>query len=85
MCYSNNPFLISILAIYVYVQDSTLDYDYADDDTFPFPVGEFGGCSSDHGTCCAGEIAMIKSNGLCGVGVAYQSTIVGKYTHLLTC
>ena len=28
-----------------------------------------------HGTRCAGEIAMISNNGLCGVGVAYNSTI----------
>ncbi len=52
-----------------------MDYDYVDDDSNPFPVGE----SSDHGTYCAGAIAMVKSNGFCGVGVAYQSTITGMY------
>ncbi len=59
-----------------------MDYDYADDDTDPFPVGEFGSCDSDHGTCCAGEIAMVKNNGHCGVGVAYQSTITGMHCTL---
>jgi len=34
--------------------------------------------SEDHGTNCAGEIAMIKDNNICGVGVAYQSTITGS-------
>ena len=53
------------------------DYDYADGDSNPFPVGEFGECDDDHGTCCAGEIAMEKSNSYCGVGVAYHSAITG--------
>ncbi len=49
-----------------------------DDDSHPFPVGDFErSCSSDHGTCCAGVIAMNKSNDHCGVGVAYHSTITG--------
>ncbi len=69
------------------MQNSTLGYDYADDDTDPFPEGDFGECGSDHGTCCAGEIAMQRSNSHCGAGVAYQSTITGKlkYTHTFTC
>ena len=32
-----------------------------------------------HGTSCAGIIAMEKSNRVCGVGVAYQSSITGKF------
>ena len=31
----------------------------------------------NHGTSCAGEIAMIHNNGICGAGVAYGSTIAG--------
>ena len=30
-----------------------------------------------HGTRCAGEIAMIANNGICGVGVAYEAKIGG--------
>lgn len=33
-----------------------------------------------HGTRCAGEIAMIANNGVCGVGVAFKSRIGGEYT-----
>lgn len=31
-----------------------------------------------HGTSCAGEVAMVKDNAVCGVGVAYASQIAGK-------
>lgn len=30
-----------------------------------------------HGTRCAGEIAAARDNGVCGVGVAYDSQIAG--------
>ena len=30
-----------------------------------------------HGTSCAGEIAMVHDNGVCGVGVAYNARIGG--------
>ena len=33
-----------------------------------------------HGTRCAGEIAAKRDNGVCGVGVAYDSKIAGCYT-----
>lgn len=32
-----------------------------------------------HGTRCAGEVAAARDNGICGVGVAYDSKIAGKY------
>ena len=48
-----------------------------DGDKDPFPPGPYGNCVGDHGTCCAGEIAMAKNNDVCGVGVAYQSSITG--------
>jgi proprotein convertase subtilisin/kexin type 2 len=32
---------------------------------------------NSHGTRCAGEIAAIRDNGVCGVGVAYDSKIAG--------
>lgn len=31
-----------------------------------------------HGTRCAGEVAAARDNGICGVGVAYDSKIAGK-------
>ncbi len=58
-------------------QEFSLQYDFVGGDVDAFPEGEFGDCRDDHGTCCAGEIAMIKSNGVCGVGVAYETTITG--------
>lgn len=35
-----------------------------------------------HGTRCAGEVAAARDNGVCGVGVAYDSKIAGE--HLFT-
>ena len=32
-----------------------------------------------HGTRCAGEIAAKRGNKICGVGIAYDSKIAGKY------
>ena len=34
----------------------------------------------NHGTSCAGIVAMAKSNGVCGVGIAYESEIAGNKT-----
>ena len=65
---------ISVLALFV--QAASLGYDYVDGDSNPFPI-ELSGQREDHGTSCAGEIAMVKNNGVCGVGVAYQSSITG--------
>lgn len=31
-----------------------------------------------HGTRCAGEVAAARDNGVCGVGVAYNSKIAGR-------
>jgi hypothetical protein len=33
-----------------------------------------------HGTRCAGEISSKRNNGICGVGVAYDSKIAGNTT-----
>ena len=67
-----------ISALSLFVQVASLGYDFADDDSNPFPV-ELSGQREDHGTSCAGEIAMVKNNGVCGVGVAYQSSITGGW------
>lgn len=34
-------------------------------------------CIDSHGTRCAGEVAAARDNGICGVGVAYDSKIAG--------
>lgn len=31
-----------------------------------------------HGTRCAGEVAAVADNGICGVGVAYNAKIGGE-------
>ena len=33
---------------------------------------------SSHGTRCAGEVAAVANNSVCGVGVAYDANIGGK-------
>lgn len=37
-----------------------------------------------HGTRCAGEVAAARDNGVCGVGVAYDSKIAGIILNLLS-
>lgn len=32
-----------------------------------------------HGTRCAGEVAAVANNGICGVGVAYNAKIGGRW------
>ena len=55
------------------MQARDLGYDYIHRDKDPLPTGPFDG----HGTAVAGIIGMSKDNGVCGVGVAYGSTITG--------
>ncbi len=42
------------------------------------------GVRDSHGTNVAGTIAMEKGNGVCGVGVAYNSLITGDIKICLT-
>lgn len=35
-----------------------------------------------HGTRCAGEVAAVANNGICGVGVAYNAKIGGELAYL---
>ena len=53
-------------------QNAQLSFDFIGNDSDPTP--EKGHA---HGTECAGVIAMSK-NKYCGIGVAYDSTLVGK-------
>lgn len=36
-----------------------------------------------HGTRCAGEVAAVAFNNYCGVGVAYNASIGGKWNRLV--
>lgn len=51
-------------------------YDFSSNDPYPFPRYTDDWFNS-HGTRCAGEIAARRDNGICGVGVAYDSKIAG--------
>lgn len=48
-----------------------------------FLIGSFFVCS--HGTRCAGEVAAARDNGVCGVGVAYDSKIAGDIARVTGC
>ncbi|CAN7945512.1 unnamed protein product [Ixodes pacificus] len=52
-------------------------YDFNDDDGDPFPRYDPQDLNN-HGTRCAGEVAMAANNRNCGVGVAYEARIGGK-------
>jgi len=51
-------------------------YDFSSNDPYPYPRYTDDWFNS-HGTRCAGEIAAARDNGVCGVGVAYDSKIAG--------
>ena len=58
-----------------------------DETSNPFP-GETEGKRDSHGTGCAGEVGMTKSNSYCGAGVAYNAGIAGTFEsvlHVTTC
>jgi len=49
-------------------------WDFSGNDPYPYPRWTASGFNS-HGTRCAGEIAAVADNGICGVGIAYDSKI----------
>ncbi|CAD5222733.1 unnamed protein product [Bursaphelenchus okinawaensis] len=51
-------------------------YDFSSNDPFPYPRYTDDWFNS-HGTRCAGEISAARDNGICGVGVAYDSKVAG--------
>ncbi|VDP42944.1 unnamed protein product [Schistosoma mattheei] len=51
-------------------------YDFSSNDAFPYPRYTDDWFNS-HGTRCAGEVAAIAGNGVCGVGVAPGSKVAG--------
>lgn len=61
----------------VTLQDPDASYDFNDHDDDPNPRYDPTN-ENKHGTRCAGEVASVK-NDVCGVGVAYEASIGGKY------
>jgi len=51
-------------------------YDFSSNDPYPYPRYTDDWFNS-HGTRCAGEVAGARDNGVCGVGVAYDSLVAG--------
>uniref|UniRef100_A0A915KMT9 Uncharacterized protein n=1 Tax=Romanomermis culicivorax TaxID=13658 RepID=A0A915KMT9_ROMCU len=54
--------------------NAAASYDFSSNDPYPYPRYTDDWFNS-HGTRCAGEIAAARDNGVCGVGVAYNSKI----------
>ena len=48
-----------------------------DNNNDPYP-GVVYGLVESHGTSCSGAVALVKSNDVCGVGVAYNAGIAGN-------
>lgn len=59
-----------------YNYNAEASYDFSSNDPFPYPRYTDDWFNS-HGTRCAGEVAAARDNGICGVGVAYDSKIAG--------
>ncbi|CAG5131773.1 unnamed protein product [Candidula unifasciata] len=57
-------------------------WDMNDDD--PDPTPNANKLSNHHGTRCAGEIAAVANNSICGVGVAYQAHVSEVLDGLMT-
>ncbi|XP_015793535.1 neuroendocrine convertase 2 [Tetranychus urticae] len=51
-------------------------YDFSSNDPYPYPRYTDDWFNS-HGTRCAGEVSAKRDNGICGVGVAYDSKVAG--------
>ena len=54
--------------------DRRASTDINDSDTDPMPQDNG---DNKHGTRCAGEVAAVANNGVCGVGIAYNASIGG--------
>lgn len=59
-----------------YNYNARASYDFSSNDPYPYPRFTDDWFNS-HGTRCAGEVAAARDNGICGVGVAYDSKIAG--------
>lgn len=58
------------------LQDPNASYDVNNLDPDPQPRYDMLD-SNRHGTRCAGEVAAVANNNICGVGIAYDSKIGG--------
>ena len=58
------------------LQNARASYDFSSNDPYPYPRYTDDWFNS-HGTRCAGEVSGARDNGICGVGVAYDSMIAG--------
>jgi len=56
-----------------YNPDGSFDLNSGDDD----PMPDWSTGKNHHGTRCAGEIAAVANNHVCGVGVAYGARVSG--------
>jgi len=56
--------------------DLSASHNYVENKQDPSPSSPL----ESHGTSCAGEIAMVRDNNKCGVGVAYQCSLGGMCT-----
>lgn len=68
------------MAVWLNVQDPDISWDCNENDADPSPRYDAHRRNS-HGTRCAGEVAMSANNGKCGVGVAFNAKIGGKYQY----
>lgn len=64
------------LLVLVGFQDPDASYDINGNDSDPMPQDNG---DNKHGTRCAGEVAAVAFNSFCGVGVAYNASIGGKF------
>lgn len=58
------------------LQDANASYDVNNLDPDPQPRYDMLD-SNRHGTRCAGEVAAVANNNICGIGIAFDSKIGG--------
>lgn len=75
VCFFLLLFLFSLFGLVV-LQDPDASYDINGNDSDPMPQDNG---DNKHGTRCAGEVAAVAFNSFCGVGVAYNASIGGKF------
>ena len=75
VCISDHALFINIQWVLIFLtQDSAISTDICDEDSALPP-----GIPDTHATAVAGEIVSVKSNAVCGTGVAYNAIFGGKY------
>ncbi|XP_067935170.1 proprotein convertase subtilisin/kexin type 7-like [Watersipora subatra] len=60
-----------------YNPEGSIDLNDHDNDPMPNELNGKPIDHNEHGTRCAGEIAAVANNGICGVGIAYEASISG--------